>query len=235
MVLADKERLFGLSAEGLVKLPPWECQLDSAMAKPLSLLRAAAAEGGFELQLASGFRSFERQLGIWNAKALGERPVLDQREQPLERSQMTDHEWVYAILRWSALPGSSRHHWGTDLDVYDSSRLPSGYRLQLTRAETLGSGPCASFHRWLSEFLRSAENPGFFRPYDKDRGGVAPEPWHLSYAPLALPMENQMTPSGLRDLLAKSDLELKNTVLNHLDAIYARFIRPRAAYKPSKD
>ena len=26
---------------------------------------------------------------------------------------------------------------------------------------------------------------GFFRPYTTDRGGVAPEPWHLSYAPVA--------------------------------------------------
>lgn len=235
MVLIDKERLFGLSLEDLVNVEPWGCQLDSALANPLAQLQAAAAEKGFELQLASGFRSFERQLGIWNAKALGERPVLDQQEQPLERWQLNDLDWVYAMLRWSALPGSSRHHWGTDLDVYDSSRLPPGYRLQLTLAETQGSGPCATFHQWLSEFLQSGENPGFFRPYDKDRGGVAPEPWHLSYAPVALPLEQQLTPSLLRGLLEASDLELKSTVLEHLDDIFVRFVQPRAVFKPGSD
>lgn len=229
-MVTDKERLFGLSTEDLVSVQPWSCQLDLAVVKPLSLLQAAAAEAGFELQLASGFRSFDRQLGIWNAKALGERPVLNHWEQPLERSLLNDRDWVYAILRWSALPGSSRHHWGTDLDVYDSSRLPPGYRLQLTLAETQGSGPCAPFHCWLSEFLRSAENPGFFRPYDSDRGGVAPEPWHLSYAPLALLWEEQMTMAGLNGLLEARDLELKATVLSHLDDIYARFIQPRARF-----
>ncbi len=228
MVLTDKERLFGLSPKGLVNVQPWGCQLDLAVAKPLSLLQAAAAEADFELQLASGFRSFDRQLNIWNAKALSERPVLDQWEEPLQRDQISDLDWVYAILRWSALPGSSRHHWGTDVDVYDSSRLPPGYRLQLTLAETHGSGPCAPFHGWLSDFLQSVENPGFFRPYDKDRGGVPPEPWHLSYAPLALPREEQMTIAGLSDVLSARDLELKATVLSHLEDIYARFIRPRA-------
>ena len=42
-------------------------------------LAREAAKSGINLMLASGFRSFERQLLIWNAKANGERPVLDGR------------------------------------------------------------------------------------------------------------------------------------------------------------
>src|SRR5690606_22475475 len=126
-------------------------------------------------------RSFQRQLEIWNGKVRGERAVLDEWGRPLELRGMSETEQVLAILRWSALPGSSRHHWGTDLDVYDSSRLPTGYRIQLSVEETRGKGACARFHSWLGGYLRSARNPGFFRPYDRDRGGVAPEPWHLSY------------------------------------------------------
>ncbi len=35
-------------------------------------------------------------------------------------------ERVAAILVWSALPGASRHHWGTDCDVIDAAALPPG-------------------------------------------------------------------------------------------------------------
>ena len=33
---------------------------------------------------------------------------------------------IDAILCWSALPGGSRHHWGTDCDVIDAAALPAG-------------------------------------------------------------------------------------------------------------
>ncbi len=33
--------------------------------------------------------------------------------------------------------------------------------------------------------MKTPREFGFYRPYAVDRGGVHPEPWHLSYAPLA--------------------------------------------------
>lgn len=206
-------------------LEPWQCALQPGLAEPLEQLRKAAQAEGFRLEVASGFRSFERQLQIWNAKAQGERPVLDDSGQPLDLGALSEPQRMFAILRWSALPGSSRHHWGTDLDVYDSSRLPPGYQLQLTQEETRGEGPCAAFHAWLGDYLASERNPGFFRPYDRDRGGVAPEPWHLSYAPLASPLAEQLTPSALAPILESSDLLLKDAVLEQLEDIFARFVR----------
>ena len=55
-----------------------------------------------------------------------ERPLLDANNQPLDALQLGETERLHAILHWSALPGTSRHHWGTDLDIYDPDCLPAG-------------------------------------------------------------------------------------------------------------
>ena len=74
---------------------------------------------------------------------------------------------------------------------------------------------------------------GFFRPYDEDRGGVAPERWHLSHAPVASTFEKALTVEHLRAVIVEADMELKETVLMHLDEIYRRFVvntaRPRSS------
>ena len=49
--------------------------------------------------------------------------------------------------------------------------------------EVAAGGLFDPLHRWLDERMAVNESHGFFRPYDKDRKGVAPERWHLSYAP----------------------------------------------------
>ncbi|MGD8175586.1 M15 family metallopeptidase [Marinimicrobium sp. ARAG 43.8] len=191
----------------------------------LTVLARAAQQAGFELAVASGFRDFERQKWIWDAKASGERPLLDERGQPLDARQLTDRERMWAILRWSALPGASRHHWGTEVDVFDRSSLPAGETLSLTVAETRPGGPFAAFHQWLDRYLASAENPGFYRPYDRDRGGVAPEPWHLSYAPVADRFQRELTVLRLREFLSGQSFALKPLVMQNLENIHERFVR----------
>ncbi|HEX7764079.1 MAG TPA: M15 family metallopeptidase [Cellvibrio sp.] len=216
--------LLGLDERSLVELPALQCRVDRALVVPLSALQRRAAAAGFELRVASSYRSFERQRLIWNNKAVGLRPVLDSDGVPLDLTQMSEHAIVMAILRWSALPGASRHHWGTDIDVYDASRMAPDYQLQLTVAETQGDGPFAEFHRWLSDELQA---PGceFFRPYAEDRGGIAPEPWHLSYAPRADELSQHYSEALLCEQLQATDLQLKNTVLENLGDIYSRFVR----------
>lgn len=190
---------------------------------PLAEMAGAARMAGFELAVASGWRSFERQLHIWNQKAAGKRAVLDDEGNPLSRAAFSDDGWMWAILRWSALPGASRHHWGTEIDIYESSHMPPGYQLQLTVAETLEGGPLFHFYEWLEVHLSSA-NGSFFRPYTTAHGGVAPEPWHLSYAPTAALFQNALQKTRLRSLLEASDLALKEAVLDNLDEIFERFV-----------
>ncbi len=168
------------------------------VAQALSRLSVEARQAGFELRVASGFRDFDRQLAIWNAKFRGQRPVLDDDDQIVDLAALSDEDKVHRILRFSALPGASRHHWGTDLDVYDAAAVPEDYRVQLTAAEAADDGPFGPLHRWLDERISRAASYGFYRPYDRDRGGVAPERWHLSYAPLSHALEQRLDAEALR-------------------------------------
>ena len=187
-------------------------------------LREDAAEAGFDLCVASGYRSFERQLLIWNAKAGGERPVLDDGGAVLDMAALDDIDKVHAILRHSALPGASRHHWGSDIDIYDAAAMPAGYRLQLIPAEVADDGLFGPLHRWLDGRIAAGEAQGFFRPYSRDSGGVAPERWHLSFAPLAEALSGQYRLEHLREALEGADMALSAVVLRELPALYRRYV-----------
>jgi LAS superfamily LD-carboxypeptidase LdcB len=135
---------------------------------------------------------------------------------------------MFAILRWSALPGASRHHWGTDIDVYDEWAVEPGYRVQLTPDECAPGGVFERLHRWLDARLAEGEYASFYRPFAMDRGGVAPEPWHLSYGPQARLIEGLRERHRYRDFLAGQPLALKEEVLANFDEIYERFVAPAA-------
>ncbi|MBU0537054.1 MAG: M15 family metallopeptidase [Gammaproteobacteria bacterium] len=200
---------------------------------PLTLLKSAAAKAGFDLRVVSGFRSFERQLAIWNAKATGERVLLDDTGQVLEWAALSESELIAAILRWSALPGASRHHWGTDVDVYDAAAVASDYRVQLTPAEVADNGVFGPLHQWLDGEFAAGRGCGFFRPYNLDRGGIAPERWHLSYAPLAAVCDWALGIEVLEEALKqREDLRLKDTILRELPSIYRRYVAVPASCYP---
>jgi len=196
--------------------------LHSEVAPAFARLRAAAASEGIDLVIASGFRAFERQLLIWNDKAQGRRVVLDAHSRPMDISALTDDELVFAILRWSALPGASRHHWGTDMDVWDRAAVAPGYALQLVPGEYAADGPFARLGRWLASPAVAAL--GFARPYCGERGGVAPEPWHLSYLPVAQRFASCLSVDVLARVVTASDMALKDAVLANLDEIHDRFV-----------
>ena len=195
------------------------------------LLVEQAAEEGIALRLASGFRSLDRQLTIWNAKARGERPIVDSAGEPVAMAALSERDQVFAILRWSALPGASRHHWGSDMDIWDSAAVSDDYQLLLTPGEYSAGGPFNACSRWLEELIRRGKTE-FFLPYTEvDAGGkadgVAAEPWHLSFRPFAVICEQALTPDVLRELIKNTDICLQGAILENLDEIYSRFIRPQ--------
>ena len=191
---------------------------------PFLRLRDKARDAGFDLRILSGFRSFTQQLSIWNRKATGTLAVLDSSAAPLDVGTLSERQLVFAILRWSALPGASRHHWGTDLDVYDFRAKPAEYEIELVPEEVNAGGMFGPLHAWLDERMAAGEAFGFFRPYDRDRQGVAPERWHVSHAPTAEGCERQFTLSLLRTTVKRADMALRHVVLEHLDEIYERFV-----------
>lgn len=210
----------GLDTPSLLTLSEGR-QLRPATAQAWQRLQLAAREDGLEIAIASAYRDFDRQCLIWNAKFTGSRPVLDAQECPLEMGSLSDEQKVWAILRWSALPGTSRHHWGTDLDIYAPSLLPPGRSLQLTCAEYAPDGYFAPLSAWLDAHLTEF---GFVRPYRHGRehnpGAVADEPWHISFETEARRFEQQMNYADLQAAITQSDIAGKAAVLTCLPAIW---------------
>ncbi|MCG6202467.1 M15 family metallopeptidase [Psychromonas antarctica] len=184
-------------------------------------LQKAAKKAGFNLQIASGFRSFERQQVIWDNKYSGKTPILDSNEQKLDFFALSELDKLFAILHWSALPGASRHHWGTDFDIYDPNLLPMNQNLALTVSEYAENGYFHELNQWLSENI---ELFGFYRPYQNFLGGVAVEPWHISYAAIATQALQQLEISLIYDLIVKNNVLGKSLICEQLPMIYKQFI-----------
>jgi len=122
-----------------------------------------AQKEGISLKVISGFRSFKDQKAIWERKW-----------KLLQGKKMTDHEKALSILRFSSMPGTSRHHWGTDIDL---NSLEDKY---------FQSGEGKKIYEWL---LKNASRFGFCQPYIakgiERSTGYEEEKWHWSYLPLS--------------------------------------------------
>ncbi len=123
----------------------------------------AAEKDGVKLRILSATRNFAQQKSIWEkkwAKLAKKIPNAAQR--------------ASKILEYSAMPGASRHHWGTDLDL---NSLDNNSFLD---------GDGAKTHRWL---VAHAADFGFFQPYTERSArrpyGYNEEKWHWSYAPIS--------------------------------------------------
>lgn len=186
-------------------------------------MQQRAQKDGFDLQPASTFRDFERQQLIWNEKFKGLRPVLDKNSQPIDVKTLTTEQLCKAILHWSALPGASRHHWGSDLDIYDPSLLPDGQRLLLEPWEYEEGGYFYSLSEWLTQNMADYH---FYRPFQQNTSGVAVEPWHISYKPLAERLESLLTPETLLTAWQGKEIAGYDWLSLHLADIFAGYIKP---------
>ncbi|CAD2224405.1 D-alanyl-D-alanine carboxypeptidase [Pseudoalteromonas sp. 3J6] len=184
-------------------------------------LQSAAASAGFDLCIASSFRDFNRQSAIWNAKFSNKRVVLNKAQQAVELNSLSDIEKCTAIMLYSALPGASRHHLGTDLDIFDKRAVSDDYELQLTPDEYQHGGPFAELSQWLDTHLAEF---GFYRPYQHDLGGVAPELWHISHIAQSEQLMRHLSVEVLHNCIKESDLLGKDAILTHLPALYERFV-----------
>lgn len=194
-----------------------------SVAGPLGELASLVRGAGFELRVESAYRTFEKQLSIWNRKALGELPLLGADSKPMERP-LDEEELMYAILTWSALPGASRHHLGTDIDVVDGLACPEGYEVQLTDDEC--EGMFADFHRFLSARFETGEAFGFSRVFVPGRGKIRPEGWHIAHLPSSRKLLERFSLDTLRDIYRASDIACKNVILARLPQLAEEYIYP---------
>ena len=197
--------------------------VDAAIVSDLNKLIEAAREAGFELRLESAYRPFEKQLSIWNRKARGELALLDAEGNPMERPA-DEEELMYAILTWSALPGASRHHLGTDIDVVDGKACPPGYEVQLTPAEC--AGMFAKFHAFLDERFGSETSFGFNRVFVPGRGKIRPEGWHIAHLPTSRQRLESFSLETLHDIYKNTDIACKRVLLARLDSLAEDYIYP---------
>ena len=190
-------------------IPAWQAML------------AAAQNDGIAITPVSSFRDYARQQRIFNEKATGTRAVFDDNEQRLTRTEFSDIDWLHKILRFTALPGLSRHHWGTEIDVFNADAIRQGYKPQLIASEFCQDGPCATLEEWLNA---NAKSFGFYRPYQRDLGGVAAEPWHLSYHPLSSVFLTQIPVERLRQHYQQYPLVLQALITSHLPELMERYV-----------
>ena len=205
----------------IVDLESPRCKLHAAAVDAFLAMREQAAGAGLDLVPVSSFRDFGRQLRIWNAKYRGERPALDRRGRPADMGRLSPEERVETILLWSALPGASRHHWGSDIDVVEGGVVARGYQANLERTEFMRGGPFAPLSRWLAVHMRRF---GFYRPYTRAGAGVQPEPWHLSFAPVARRALPLLTVELLAAAITGAGVEGKAAILARLPSIHERYV-----------
>jgi LAS superfamily LD-carboxypeptidase LdcB len=185
------------------------------------LMREDAKRAGIDLLPFSTFRDFRTQLRIWNLKFSGKKPLYDIEGNLRDITSLDDGQIIDCILNWSALPGGSRHQWGTEIDVIDGAAMPNGYRPKLLPEEVRAGGIFYALHQWLDENIAKH---GFFRPYKFFRGGMYPEPWHLSYAPLSTIAVARVNPELLTRVTQESQILGKEIVLDRIPQIYQNHI-----------
>lgn len=131
----------------------------------------AALQSGIKLIIISATRNFNSQKYIWERKWSGKTPVDGKN---LAKTVSAPVERARIILRFSSMPGTSRHHWGTDIDL---NALDNCY---------FSTGEGKKIYNWLRE---NASDYGFcqtYTPRDFTRPtGYEEEKWHWSYLPLA--------------------------------------------------
>lgn len=137
----------------------------------LNMYEAAKADG-VTLTIVSAARNFEMQKGIWEAKWNGSRKIENGKD--ASKAYPDPKTRALKILEYSSMPGSSRHHWGTDIDLV---RLTNEY---------FDTEDGKKVYDWL---LANAAEFGFCQPYTAGRStGYHEERWHWSYLPLAQPL-----------------------------------------------
>jgi len=115
---------------------------------------------GVHLKIVSGTRNFYEQKAIWERKWK-------------RNANLSPIDNTKKILEYSSMPSTSRHHWGTDIDL---NNFNNSY---------FESGKGKKEYDWL---VANANKYGFYQVYTyktNGRTGYNLEKWHWSFLPLS--------------------------------------------------
>ncbi|GAA4108457.1 M15 family metallopeptidase [Aquimarina addita] len=155
-------------------------------------MKSAALKQDIKLKVVSSYRDYAHQNRIWERKY-----------ERYTANGLSPIKAIHKIIEYSTIPGTSRHHWGTDLDIVDGSvKQP---RDVLLTKHFHDDGPFTRFKTWMDH---NASDYGFHLVYTNKKGrkGFKYEPWHFSYAPSSIPMLNEFKKLDIKTELQKTIL-----------------------------
>ena len=155
-------------------------------------MRNAALKDGIKIRVVSSYRGFEHQKGIWTRKY-----------NRFTKQGMSPQAAISKIIEYSTIPGTSRHHWGTDVDIVDGG-VPQPKSV-LDPIHFSEGKVFYSFKKWMDA---NANNFGFYLVYTNVEGrkGFKYEPWHFSYKPISQKMLMQYKTIDVKEMLQKEKI-----------------------------
>ena len=159
-------------------------------------MRKAALLDGVKIKVVSGIRDFERQKQIWNRKF----------KKFTTENNLSDLDAIKEIIRFSTIPGTSRHHWGTEIDVIDED-FKNEKNLLISKKYEEG-GIFEKLKKWMDN---NSQKFGFYLTYDNNvnRKGFEYEPWHYSYLPESKRYLKSFLKIDIVEIISKVDIEGK--------------------------
>jgi LAS superfamily LD-carboxypeptidase LdcB len=145
--------------------------LEDSAFQSFEKMQKAALKDGVNIRIVSGYRHFNDQLRIWNKKY-----------RRYKKQNLSEKDIFHLISNYSAIPGTSRHHWGTEIDIIDANPTPKNGYLNPKNFST--GGIYNKLYQWMNIY---GTDFGFYLVYtdEENRNGFKFEPWHYSYKPLS--------------------------------------------------
>lgn len=188
--IMNLDQLIGLNNNNLIGD---SIKLESETYYAFKKMQIAAKKDGINLKIISAYRDYERQKLIWNNKY----------KKFTEEYSLNPNEAILEIIRFSTIPGTSRHHWGTDIDIIDGNFPDEENVLVSEKFEK--DGLFYKLKNWLDN---NSENFGFYLTYtnDKNRKGFEFEPWHYSYKPVSVKYYRALIKTDLKKIIKSLDI-----------------------------
>lgn len=151
-----------------------------------------ALKSGLKIKVVSSYRTYAHQNRIWERKY-----------KKFTAQGLTPIKAIDKIIAYSTIPGTSRHHWATDIDIVLD--IPNQPNSMLLEEHFHGKGVYCKLHEWLQE---NASKYGFHLVYTNiaNRKGFEYEPWHYTYAPLSKYMLQSFQKLDIKTMLQKEKL-----------------------------
>lgn len=170
--------------------------LEAETFKAFEKMKKAALKDGIKIKVISAFRDFNRQTLIWNSKFI----------KFTNEFNLKPEDAIKEITRFSTIPGTSRHHWGTEIDIIDEEFKNERDALLSEKYES--GGVFNKLKKWMD---CNSEKFGFFLTYTNDdqRKGFEYEPWHYSYKPVSKKLLVEFKKNNLFKLISELNIEGK--------------------------